>query len=73
MQEDDFALLMQAKHRLEDLENRMPLAARVGALHNHATRMIYRFRDKLELTDEQFGQLVAPQGGGTPKTDPDKK
>lgn len=70
MDDSDFALLMEAKRRLEDLENRMPLASRVNQLHAFAFKMVCRLRGHLGLTDEQFDQIATPQGGGTPKTPP---
>lgn len=72
MEQDDFMLLFGAKSRLEAAEADHPDCPRLKRLHKRAVRLLYRFRDRLGLTDEQFAELAAPQGGGTPKTPPEE-
>lgn len=73
MNDRDFAVLCELKDRLVDIEQRYPMNARAKELHKRAWFALCRLRGALNLTEEQFAVLAAPQGGGTPKTHPDEE
>lgn len=69
MNEQDFAVLLDLKARLEALEARYPMNQRIKKLHADGWRAFCKLRGALGVTDEQFAIIAMPQGGGTPKTD----
>lgn len=68
MNERDFAVLRDLKSRLVQMERHYPANRRVKDLHKLGWKALCKLRGALNLTEEQFAILAAPQGGGTPKT-----
>lgn len=62
-----FATLMSARDRLFSVEAQHGNSLAVHRLHRQALRVTHAFKHL--MSDEQFAQLAAPQGGGTPKSD----
>jgi hypothetical protein len=71
MNERDFAVLCDLKSRLHEMERRYPSNRRVKELHRDGWRALCKLRGALNLTEEQFKILSAPQGGGTNKPEED--
>jgi hypothetical protein len=74
MNEHEFALFAEGKAHIEELERIYPMNAKLKAFHKRLWMGICKLRRSgaLNITDEQFAILAAPQGGGTPKTPPDE-
>lgn len=63
-----FDLLMGAKERLLAAETAHPNSEPLRRLHARALRLVRVLKNRLDLTEEEFAQLIeAPQGGGTNK------
>jgi hypothetical protein len=73
MNEHEFALCAECKAHIEELERIYPMNAKLKAFHKRLWRGICKLRRSgaLNITDEQFAILAAPQGGGTNKDEED--